>query len=124
MAVSESVENYLEAILVLSKNMRGVHAAAICAYLGFSRPTVSVALKQMKEKNLVDVSDENHITLTNEGLIIAERIFERHNVIADMLISLGVDEETAYTDACKIEHDISDKSFECIKKHFVKSTNQ
>ena len=124
MAVSESVENYLEAILVLSKNNRDVHAAAICAYLGFSRPTVSVALKQMKEKNLVDVSDENHITLTNEGLIIAERIFERHNVIAEMLISLGVDEETAHTDACKIEHDISDKSFECIKKHFIESTNQ
>lgn len=119
MAVTEAVENYLEAILVLSYRQPDVHAVDICNHLGYSRPTLSVAIKQMREDGLISVSGENHITLTETGKKIAESIYERHNVIAAMLIAIGVKEETAYTDACKIEHDISDETFECIKNHYA-----
>lgn len=118
MAVTEAVENYLEAILVLSYKQPDVHAVDVCNHLGYSRPTLSVAIKQMKEQGLIDVSGENHIFLTDEGRIIAERIYERHNIVAALLMGIGVSEDTAYTDACKIEHDLSDETFECLKKHY------
>lgn len=118
MSVTEAVENYLETILVLSKRMTEIHAVDICSELGFSRPTVSEMLKQLKSSGLVTVDESNHIRLTESGKQVAERTLERHTVIASMLISLGVDEKNAYADACKIEHDISDISFECIKKHY------
>lgn len=86
MAVTEAVENYLEAILVLSRKQPDVHAVDVCNHLGYSRPTLSVAIKQMKEDGLISVSGENHITLTESGLKVAERIYERHNVIAAMLM--------------------------------------
>lgn len=120
MAVTEAVENYLEAILVLSYKQPDVHAVDVCNYLGYSRPTLSVAIKQMKEDGLISVSGENHIFLTESGREVAERIYERHNVIAAMLIALGVREETAYADACKIEHDLSNETFDCIKEHYFK----
>ena len=119
MAVTEAVENYLETILVLSYRQPDVHAVDICNHLGYSRPTLSVAIKQMKEESPINVNGENHITLTDSGKEIAENIYERHNVIAAMLIAIGVKEETAYADACKLEHDLSDETFECIKKHYV-----
>ena len=118
MSVTEAVENYLETILVLSKTHSEIHAIDICSELGFSRPTVSEMLKQLKGMGFVSVDNMNHIRLTESGISVAERILERHTVIASMLISLGVDEKNAYADACKIEHDISDISFECIKKHY------
>lgn len=118
MAVTEAVENYLEAILVLSYKQPDVHAVDVCTHLGYSRPTLSVAIKQMKEQGLIDVSGENHISLTDEGRIIAERIYERHNIVAALLMGIGVSEDTAYTDACKIEHDLSDETFKCLKKHY------
>ena len=118
MAVTEAVENYLEAILVLKRKQPDVHAIDICNYINYSRPTVSVALKQMKDKGFILVNGENHISLTDEGLEVAERVYERHTILSKMLVSIGVSEATALEDACKIEHDLSDETFQCIKKHF------
>lgn len=119
MAVTEAVENYLETILMLSRKQPDVHAVDICNHLGYSRPTLSVAIKQMKEDGLITVSGENHISLTEAGRMVAEKVYERHGIISKMLMALGVSEETALSDACKIEHDLSDETFECIKKHYA-----
>lgn len=118
MAITEAIENYLETILILSAEKSDVHAADICAHLGYSRPTVSVVVKNMKTDGLITVDEENHIKLTKKGLNIANSMYERHKIIAKMLVSLGVSEKTALDDACKIEHDISDETFLCIKNHF------
>ena len=117
MAVSEAIENYLETIYILSQQQNEVHAIDICSYLSYSRPTVSIVLRQMREHGLVTVNEDNHIYLTEEGRSIALRIFERHELLTQMLISLGVSRETALHDACKIEHDLSDETFEAIKRH-------
>ena len=119
MAVTEAVENYLETILMLSRKQPDVHAVDICNHLGYSRPTLSVAIKQMKEDGLITVSGENHISLTEAGRMVAEKVYERHGIISKLLMALGVSEETALSDACKIEHDLSDETFECIKKHYA-----
>lgn len=115
--VSEAVENYLETILVLSKKKPELHAIDICDELGYSRPTVSVVVKQMKGNGLITVDENNHIALTDKGREIAERMYERHNIISEFFMAIGVSEETALKDACKIEHDISEETFECIKTH-------
>ena len=117
MAVSEAIENYLETIYILSQQQNEVHAIDICSYLSYSRPTVSIVLRQMREHGLVTVNAENHIYLTEEGQRIASRVFERHEVLTRMLTQLGVSHETALHDACKIEHDLSDETFEAIKRH-------
>ncbi len=124
MAVSEAIENYLETIYILSKRQSEVHAIDICSYLSYSRPTVSIVLRQMREHGLVTVSDENHIFLTEEGESIARRVFERHEVLTQMLTRLGVSRETALRDACKIEHDLSDETFEKIKAHMERFAKQ
>ena len=124
MAVSEAIENYLETIYILSQQQNEVHAIDICSYLSYSRPTVSIVLRQMREHGLVTVNEENHIFLTDEGLRIATRIFERHEVLTNMLMMLGVSRETALHDACKIEHDLSDETFEAIKNHMKRYGNQ
>lgn len=116
MPVSEAIENYLETILVLSKKKPDLHAVDICAELGYSRPTLSVVLKKMRDEGLIIVDDLNHIAMTEKGRGIAEAVYERHTILAKMLMSFGVSEEAAHRDACKMEHDISDESFECIKK--------
>lgn len=115
--VSEAVENYLETILVLSKKKPDLHAIDICDELGYSRPTVSVVVKQMKGNGLINVDEFNHISLTEKGRRIAEGIYERHTTISEFFMNIGVSRETALEDACKIEHDISDETFSCIKKH-------
>ena len=117
MAVSEATENYLETIYILSQQQNEVHAVDICAYLSYSRPTVSIVLRQMREHGLVIVNEDNHIFLTDEGHAIASRIFERHQALTEALCALGVSRETALRDACKIEHDLSDETFEAIKRH-------
>ena len=119
MAVSEAIENYLETIYILSRQQNEVHAIDICSYLSYSRPTVSIVLRQMRENGLVTVNEDNHIFLTQEGQRIASRIFERHEVLTRTLASLGVSHETAQRDACKIEHDLSDETFEAIKRHMA-----
>ena len=123
MNVTEAVENYLEAILVLAERHNEVRATDICAYMGYSRPTVSIAVKGMKNNGLILVDEHNLITLTDAGLQIANGIYERHNVLAQALMHLGVDQETAFEDACKMEHDISEKTFSCIKL-FLRNLDQ
>ena len=120
--IHEAGENYLESIYILSQRQGGVvRAADICAYLGYSRPTVSAALKQFRQDGYAEVDEHNHITLTEKGLAIAEKIYERHVVLSRMLMALGVDEKTALEDACKIEHDLSDKTFQCTKAHYLQN---
>lgn len=121
MEIHESAENYLETIL-MEKNKKGqVRSIDICNALGFSKPTVSVVMKQFRENGYIEMDENGYISLTEKGSKIAERMYERHVIIADFLMAIGVDEETAYQDSCKIEHDISETSFECMKKHYLKS---
>lgn len=117
MKSNESAENYLETILVLSKRKPDVHSIEIANELNFSKPSVSVAMKNLRQKGLIIMDDENHISLTEEGLKIAETIYERHELLTKWLVNLGVPEKIASEDACRIEHDISPESFEAIKKH-------
>jgi len=120
MAVSEAIENYLETIYILSQQQSEVHAIDICTYLSYSRPTVSIVLRQMRENGLVTVNADNHIFLTGKGRSIAERVYERHELLTSMLMMLGVSREAAMHDACKIEHDLSDETFAAIKAHMEK----
>ena len=124
MAVSEAIENYLETIYILSQQQSEVHAIDICSYLSYSRPTVSIVLRQMREHGLVTVNEDNHIYLTEEGMKIATHVYERHEVLTRMLMMLGVSKETALHDACKIEHDLSDETFDAIKRHLEKYTQE
>lgn len=118
MAITEAVENYLETILILSQQQPDVHAIDICSYLGYSRPTVSIVLKKMKDDGLVVVDMDNHITLTKRGREVAEHIYDRHKIISEFFMLLGVKHDTASEDACKIEHDISDETFKLLKAHY------
>ncbi len=115
MNLQESGEMYLESIFVLSKKMSNVRSIDVCDYMNYSKPSVSRAIGLLKNGGYVLVSPEGHLTLTDEGIRIAEKIYEKHNVLSEFLMSLGVDEKTAIEDACKIEHDISDQSFLAIK---------
>lgn len=120
MKIKESAENYLETILML-KNKKGyVRSIDIANALSFTKPSVSVAMKAFREEGYITVDETGGIALTDKGLAIAEKVYERHQIIAKALIALGVDEETAYEDSCKIEHDISSESFEKIKEHLNK----
>ncbi len=114
--MQESGEMYLETILVLSREKNMVRAIDVAESMGFSKPSISKALSKLKADACIEVAPDGAITLTGKGLEIAEKIYERHIVISEVLMSLGVDKETAQTDACKIEHDLSDKTFEAIKK--------
>ena len=117
MSLLESGENYLESILVLSLKQSEVHAIDIVNYLGYYKPSVSIMLKKLKESGYITINDESHIYLTDKGLEVARKIYTRHKILKDFLISLGVSETTAEDDACKIEHDLSDETIEAIKKH-------
>ena len=118
MNVTEAAENYLEAILMLSENKSEIHAADICAHLGFSRPTVSVMLKTLRQNGYVTVDELNHVRLTETGTAIAMHVYERHKILSALFISLGVTPATAYEDACKVEYDISDETFSCIRDFY------
>lgn len=117
MQVLESGEMYLETILVLSGRQELVRAIDVGEYMGFSKPSVSRALGLLREGGYVTVGNGGALTLTEAGREIAEKIYERHELLTEVLVDLGVDPKTAAEDACKIEHDISDTSFEAIKKH-------
>lgn len=116
MKINESAENYLETILVLSKTRPVVRSVDIATELGFKKSSVSVAMKNLREKNQITVTSEGFIYLTDSGREIAEMIYERHEVLSSWLERLGVDKQIAVEDACRIEHDISKESFEAIKK--------
>ncbi|MDO5440829.1 MAG: metal-dependent transcriptional regulator [Erysipelotrichaceae bacterium] len=112
---NETLENYLEAIQILSLNKQGVKAIDVANYLHFARATVSVALKEFERDGYIRFERYN-IFLTPKGLKIANAMYERHEYIAQLLMHFGVDEKTAYADSCMIEHDLSQKSFDAIKK--------
>ncbi len=120
MAIQESGEMYLETIYVLSQNSPAVRGIDIGEYMGYSKPSVSRALGLLKNEGLVKKDDDGFIKLTEAGKILAKRIYERHTVLTKMLINLGVDEKTAAEDACRIEHYISDTSFDAVKRHMEK----
>lgn len=116
MALKESGEMYLETIYVLNKKSDSVRSIDVCEYMGYSKPSVSRAVNLLKNSGFINVSKEGFLTLTKIGEETAKKLFERHTIISEFLMSLGVDEATATEDACRIEHVISDKSFEAIKK--------
>ena len=122
--ILESGEMYLEDILVLKKKNGVVRAIDVANYMGFSRPSVSRALGILKNNGFVTVDKAGDISLTEEGLRIAEKIYERHTVLTGFFERLGISHETAVSDACKIEHDISDETFEKIKEHAAKYGNK
>ena len=114
---NESLENYLETILVLSRKLPVVRSVDIANELNFKKPSVSVAMKNLREKQYITVTDSGFIYLTDSGKQIAEMIYERHRFITAFLTSLGVDEKVAAEDACRIEHVISEESFAALKEH-------
>ena len=121
MHLYQSGEMYLETILILSQKSSTVRSLDVAEYMGFSKPSVSRAIGILKKGEYVTSDKDGYLYLTNKGREIAEKIYERHNMLAQFLTRLGVDEKTAKEDACKMEHDISDESFEAIKKHALKN---
>lgn len=119
MNTNESAENYLETILILSKRLPYVRSINIAEELGFSKSSVSVAMKNLRKKNYICVNKEGHISLTESGREIAEMIYERHRLISAWLIDLGVPDTIASEDACRIEHVVSKTSFEAIKEYIL-----
>ena len=117
MHLQESGEMYLESILILSKKHNIVRSIDIVEYMGFSKPSVSRAIGLLKNGGYVVMDKDGSLALTEEGKNVAEKIYERHTLITRFLKQLGVSDETASYDACKMEHDISDETFEAIKKH-------
>ena len=117
MRVQESRENYLEAILMLQKKHGYVRSVDVANHLNFSRPSVSVAMANLRSLGLVTTDEHGFLRLTPEGLAEAEKVLERHLLITDWLVGLGVGAETAAEDACRIEHVISQESFDCIRRH-------
>ena len=116
--IQESAENYLETIHMLKKKNGNVRSIDVANELSFSKASVSIAMKNFREEGFITVDGDGYLNLTEKGLEIARRVYERHEILAKALMALGVDEETAYDDACKIEHHISDKSVQKIKEHF------
>ena len=117
MSIQESGEMYLETILRLGENGRDVRSIDIADYMGFSKPSVSRAVGLLKKDGYILVDGKGYITFTEEGRRRAEKIYERHKLLTEFFITLGVDPETAAEDACRLEHVISDVTFEAIKKH-------
>ncbi len=120
MALQESGQMYLETIYVLSKEKTSVHSIDVSEHMGYSKPSVSRAIGILKSGGYVEMAEDGSLTLTESGLAVAEQIFERHTILTEFLVRIGVDRETAAEDACKMEHDISDVSLMALKK-FVES---
>ena len=113
----ESQEDYLEKILQISQKKNSVHAIDIAREMSFSKPSVSIAMNKLKEAGYIVINDKGEITLTSSGLMIAQKTLEKHVILTNLLVSLGVNEDVAMEDACRLEHDISDETWEAIKKH-------
>ena len=120
MRLQESGEMYLETIYVLSKQKSGVHSIDVSEHLGYSKPSVSRAMGLLKKGGYIEIDEDNHIVLTDRGMEIAKKIYDRHTLLTKMLVYLGVPEEIAVQDACKMEHGISDVSLEAIRRHMGK----
>lgn len=115
----ESMEDYLETILLLQNKNGRVRSIDIANELEFTKPSVSIAMKSLREKGLISMAETGYITLTDEGLEKAQKVLERHNLLSNWLIRLGVPEDIAIQDACRIEHDISEETFEILKNHCI-----
>ena len=124
MNLKESGEMYLETIYILSKKSDSVRSLDVAESMGFSKPSVSRAVGLLKNGQYLNVDKDAHLTLTDAGREVAEKIYERHTLLSAFLVKLGVDEQTASEDACKLEHHISDKSFQAIKNHVKKFMNK
>ena len=122
MSLKESGEMYLETIYILCKSKSSVRSIDVAEYMNFSRASVSRGIGLLKKQDFILMDREGYITLTDSGLKTAEKIYERHTVISKMLMAMGIDEKTATEDACRIEHVISDKTFEAMKQHTEKYT--
>ena len=114
----ESLEDYLETILILHKKLGQVRSIDIANEMNFTKPSVSVAMKNLREKGYITMASDGYITLTESGKERAENVLERHTILSELLIRIGVNEKTAKEDACKVEHDLSEESFEAIKRAF------
>ncbi len=119
MRSNESSEDYLEAVLIIKNEKGSARSIDVARFLSVTKPSVSVAMKQLREKGFVTVDDLGHISLTDSGFAIASKIYERHDLLSKALMRLGVDRETAVADSCKIEHDLSDISFQKIKEYLM-----
>ena len=117
MKLLESGEMYLETIYLLTEESPHVRSIDVCEHMGFSKPSVSRAVGLLKRGGYINVDKDGYISLTDIGREVAVKMYDRHRLLTDFLISLGVDKEVATTDACKIEHHISDESFEALKRH-------
>ena len=120
MRLQESGEMYLETIYILSKNNANVHSIDVGERMGYSKPSVSRAMSILKSGGYITMAADGTLNLTTRGREIAEKIYERHTILTELLVSMGVDNDTASEDACRLEHDISDKSLEAIKQHLIK----
>ena len=120
MNIYESAEDYLERILLLQERNKEVRSIDIAHDMGFSKPSISVAMKKLKEAGLIKIDADGFITLTKEGHVIADKVYERHCVLKQTLINIGVSPEQAEKDACKVEHVISEETFDAIKEHIEK----
>ena len=120
MHIQESGEMYLESIFVLQKQKGFVRSVDVAEYMGYSKPSISRAMGLLKNGGFIEIAPDGAITLTDAGISVAEKIYERHTVLSGMLVALGVSPEVAAEDACKLEHAISDESFLAIKKHMEK----
>ena len=120
MVLQESGEMYLETIYILSKKSANVHSIDVVDYMGYSKPSVSRAVGILKKGGFLNMEADGRLTLTEAGEEVAKRMYERHTILTSVLTKLGVDPDTAVCDACKIEHDISDETFEAIKRHIGK----
>ena len=121
MKIQESAENYLEAVLVLKLDKGVVRSIDVAHYLGFSKPSVSRAMGLLRERGQITTSSDGFIELTEEGLAIAKRIYERHQLVAEWLVDIGVSPKVAAEDACRIEHDLSSETFEHLKTFILKN---
>ena len=124
MKMQESPEDYLETIYMLSLHSSEVRSIDVARHLGYSKPSVSVAMKRLRENGYVNMDDNSFLTLTESGLAIARSIYERHQVLSGYLMSIGVSEETALKDACRIEHVLSEETFHKIKELFYQTRKQ
>lgn len=123
MQINESTENYLEMILILKQQNGQVRSIDIVNELGYTKPSISVAMKKLRENGYINVDDNGYISLEAQGYEIASQMYDRHQTLTNLLISAGVKEETAAKDACKIEHVISDESYQCLKAYFNQHHN-
>lgn len=120
MQVGETIENYLETIFMLLQKQDSIRSIDVVNEMGYSKPTISVMMKQLREGGFIEIDESGYITLTNVALDIAKRVYERHVLLTEILIKLGVTEEVAHEDACKVEHQLSKESFARIKEYYLK----